>query len=158
MSNRITDERLDPNLRELLPKIRARDCILFLGAGISQDAGYAGSDEVTRSLCRETKLHMEVGEYISLSEAARTCEETRGYSRKDLVDIIKKALKPSPETEVDTEAFDLIAHIPQLGEIIITTNWDELMEKAIEKASDIKPVVVINEFDVGKTGDAKHVV
>ena len=159
MSNDIITKS-EQALRALLPKIRVRDCALFLGAGISQGAGYASSDEIARRLYREASPDMELeeAEYISLPEAAQMYEKSRGYTRRELVDHIKRYLKPSPETRIDTEAFDLIAHIPQLNAIIITTNWDNLMEEAIKKATEVDPMVVINDFDVGKAAGARHTI
>lgn len=151
------------NLEEILPQIRIRNCILFLGAGISQDAGYAGSADIASYLYDKSKTTrmLEEGEeeFLTLAEAARIYEdEGGGHTRRELVARISEALKPSPETVIDPVAHDLIAHIPQLNGCVITTNWDTLLEDSIEKAAGIKPVVVIEDLDTGKTTGAKHVV
>ena len=139
----------------LLPEIRRGQCILFVGAGLSYEAGLPSTNDLARRLW-QTLSEQERPKAYSLSEAAETYLDL--HTKQDLVELVKEALALPKGEALDTTTFDLIAHISHLSKTIITTNWDTLIEEAINKAIGVRPTVVIRDIDIGQLPGAEHVV
>ena len=139
---------------DLLPQIRGNRCLLFVGAGLPHEAGLPDARELSRRLWRELGETEPVPE--TLSEIADIYLRKR--TKAELVQSVIQKLTP-PRGEIwKTTSFDLIAHIHHLNRSIITTNWDILIEEAIENTTGMRPVVVSMDIDIGQIPAAEHVV
>ncbi len=162
MSNNNTarEETIDQVVpQDLLQAIREGECILFVGAGLSKEAGYPDGRELARKLRSEiSDARFQPEEDASLSEVAQAFEASRSYSRAELVMAIKKALTLPHHWSPDKRTLKLIAHIPYLNKRIITTNWDSLIEDTIREEMEVRPAVVIQDLDIGKVAGSAYVV
>ena len=140
-------------LQDLLENVKNGNCILFLGAGIHTPPSV--SDKFTypleqrpllgKSLALE--LAKECGfqkkfpedEATNLQRVALCYEISEGFGRKKLIDTLKihlmKDKKPSP-------ALKMLADLP--FKIIVTTNYDRLLEHALIKGEKDPKVIVYN--------------
>ncbi len=137
---------------EVLPKIRRDQCVLFVGAGLSCEAGLPSSSDLARRLGR-TLPERERPEPCTLREVAETYLRFR--TKQELVEFVQEALKPIRGEDLNTTTFRLIAHIPHLNRIIITTNWDTLLEGAIQEVTGAPPAIVVEDIDVGGLAGAQ---
>ena len=140
---------------ELLRKIRENQCILFVGAGLSYEAGLPRASDLAERLCRALPEE-ERPELPILSEVAEIY--LKRYTKRELMEFVKEALVLPKGEALDTTTFNLIAHIPYLTKIIITTNWDTVLEEALNRATGIPPAIVIKDTDVSKVATAEHVI
>lgn len=124
---------LDPIDAEILKRvanqIRRRNVVLWTGAGINHDAGLptgAGLVRNIREQCtdRERKQLEPLGEV--LPDVAEAFVRQRANSRNELIQIVQTALSITPQS---TKAYELIADIPQITNIV-TTNYDHCIENA----------------------------
>jgi len=140
---------------ELLPRIRADRCVLFAGAGLSYEAGLPSAGDLAKRLWRALPEEERPKSY-TLSEVAEIYLKL--HSKQELVDFVREALQPIRGQVLDTTTFRLIAHIPHLNKTIITTNWDTLLEEAIQEVTGTPPVVVVTDLDMGKVAGAQRVI
>ena len=140
---------------ELLPRIRADRCILFAGAGLSYEAGLPGASDLAKRLGQELPEEDRPKRY-TLSEIAEIYLSL--HTKQELVDFVKETLQPIKGQVLDTTTFRLIAHIPHLNRSIITTNWDTLLEEAIQEVTGLPPAVVVRDIDIGQVAVAQHII
>lgn len=140
---------------ELLPRIRADRCILFAGAGLSYEAGLPGASDLAKRLWQALP-EQERPDLYTLSEVAEIY--LKHHTKQELVDFVKETLQPIRGQVLDTTTFRLIAHIAHLNRIIITTNWDTLLEEAIQGVTKVPPAVVVRDIDMGKVAGAQHII
>lgn len=146
---------------ELAERARADRLVLFLGAGVSRDAGLPDWDSLLESVA--TRLRLSTAEIESLSvfdarDRARLLE-LRAGSRKRFVRLLRNALRQ--------KRFGLThALLASLGvESAVTTNFDRLYERACtlpgnadsaprvlpyEIADDNRPWVLKLHGDIGR--------
>jgi hypothetical protein len=140
-------------LKKLVGRVREGECILFLGAGVHapppEDSRYIyakmerpllGGD-LARALARECNFKKKLPKESphDLERVSLCFEITQGLGRKELVDSLEKHLrngkKPSP-------ALKMLAGLP--FKIIVTTNYDQLLETALRESGKDPTVFVYN--------------
>jgi hypothetical protein len=135
-------EGATPAVKELVAQVRKGKCILFLGAGVHAppplDSGYTYPEEHRPPLGGDLaeRLAAERGfaekfpneSPRDLQRVSLYIETAPGLGRKTLVDGLERHLregkKPSP-------ALEMLARLPL--KIIVTTNYDRLLEFALAK-------------------------
>lgn len=117
---------------DLVQAVRARKCILFVGAGLSTAAGYPNWSELLETLVAAAKRvpntrteglekYVEARDYLTLAEFARSRLGVHQYAQI-LKQTLNRPVKPSA-------AHELIAKTDYRG--LITTNYDRVIETAI---------------------------
>jgi len=119
----MTSVRIPPLLLE---SIERGGCVLFVGAGVSYEAGLPTASDLAKMLANEadypkTFPHdlIEVSQYY----------EAR-FGRAFLMSRLREVLQ---EPEQPSETYRLIAALSRKFRAIITTNYDSLLEKAFEE-------------------------
>jgi hypothetical protein len=143
----------DQALRKLADNIKKGECILFLGAGVHaappENSSFTYPAEHQPFLGRELVQKMAVEcrfierfpkeSPIDLQRVSLCFETTPGLGRKALVDFLDTHLrvgkKPSPTVE-------MLAKLP--FKIVVTTNYDRLLESALNKVGKDPAVYVYN--------------
>jgi hypothetical protein len=140
-------------LRGLVKDIKKGECILFLGTGVhapppegshytypAEEAPPLGGD-LAEILAEECNFKRTLPEESTrdLQRVSLCFETTRGLGRMKLVDSLNKHLrvgkKPSP-------ALKMLAGLP--FKIIVTTNYDQLLETALGESGKGPVVFVYN--------------
>lgn len=154
----------DAALKKLVDRIKAGQCILFLGAGVHA-APPAGSSfeypenerlplggSLSELLAQDCDFHSHFpGESMRDLQRVSLCYETTlGLGRNSLVDVLltqlRKGRKPSP-------ALQLLAKLPFT--IIVTTNYDQLLESALRAGGKQPDIVVYNPDGKEPTPDVR---
>lgn len=139
--------------KELVKHVKKGECILFLGAGVHapppEDSLYTHPAEkrpllggdLAEALAEECSFKEQFPEE-SLQDLQRVSlcfETTKGLERKGLVDSLVSHLglgkKPSP-------ALKMLAKLP--FKIIVTTNYDQLLETALREFGKDPAIIVYN--------------
>jgi hypothetical protein len=147
-------------LKELAEQVSQGQCILFLGAGVHAappEGSIYSYPEEQRPLLGED-LAEELARVSGfcktfpkesprdLMRVSLCCETELG--RKKLVDLLDRHLrekkKPSP-------ALEMLATLP--FRIFVTTNYDQLLESALEKSEKYPEVFVYSRNEVERTPD-----
>jgi hypothetical protein len=146
------DIRIKTALEDLVAHIKVGECILFLGAGVHasppDDSRYSYPEEqrppsgrkLAESLAKECRFKQQFPEESPcvLERVSLWFEITLG--RKRLVDSLEEHLmagkKPSP-------ALKMLAALP--FKIIVTTNYDRLLEEALRESSKTPFLIVYNQ-------------
>jgi hypothetical protein len=148
--------------KQLVKHVKKGDCILFLGAGVhalpegppyaypAEEAPPLGGNlaKILAEECSFKKKLPKESPY-DLQRVSLCFETTPGLGRKELVDSLNRHLrvgkKPSP-------ALKMLAGLP--FKIIVTTNYDQLLETALwESGKDPTNVFVYNPDDKQPTPD-----
>jgi len=131
---------------------------LLVGSGISQDAGIPTASEITDDLIQQI-----AGKQIKRGQKPQDWYKDRhkgkeptfaslfeeiAPSEKDRAGILNQFFEPDKKIE-PTEAHLCIARLVKDGiiNVIITTNFDPLLEKAITEVTKKKPVVITHNSD-----------
>jgi SIR2-like domain len=140
-------------LKSLTDRVKAGQCILFLGAGVHSsppaDSGYTYPEEyrlplggnLSELLAGTCDFAKELPDESlrDLQRVSLYIETTRGLGRKALVDLLYAQLtsgrKPSP-------ALNMLAELP--FKIIVTTNYDHLLESALHNFEKDPLLIVYN--------------
>ena len=143
----------DQALGKLADNIKKGECILFLGAGVHaappENSSFTYPAEhqpfLGRELVQKMALECRFIERfpkespIDLQRVSLCFETTPGLGRKALVDFLDTHLrvgkKPSPTVE-------MLAKLP--FKIVVTTNYDRLLESALNKVGKDPAVYVYN--------------
>ena len=149
----ITEQNISRALDLLIEQIKIGDCILFLGAGVHapppQNSQFTYSDanrplvgkELAHKLAEESGYRKEFPDetYLDLQRVSLNIEMTQGLGRRYLVDLLDKYLrkgkKPSP-------ALNILAELP--FKIIVTTNYDSLLETALYSNGKDPQILIYN--------------
>jgi len=119
---------------ELYNSIISGNCVLFVGAGASIEAGAPSAQEMTRELSKKYLQGKHQEE--SLSKVASYIESKPGLERKVVVDYLINRLSPLKPSK---------AHLllPKFRwPAIYTTNYDTLIEQAYKRAGiKYKPII-----------------
>jgi hypothetical protein len=135
-----------PALKSLVEKIQKGQCVLFLGAGInigSTDAAFPYPEaerplqarELAKELIKGTdyKKKLRKEDYHNLTKTALLVETSPG-GRGLLIEALKKHLGKDKHP---SHALRMLACMP--FSILITTNYDNLLEQALAAADDKTP-------------------
>ncbi|MGH7491019.1 MAG: SIR2 family NAD-dependent protein deacylase [bacterium] len=137
--------------QQLLDEIERGNCIPFIGAGVTAEAqvGIPGGRELAQLLAREcaerSKSQLKLDDikneglerladrFISIVELAQL-----GFGRPELDKFLEHNIPPRghQHPSLGTSSFPFLVNIPwqkDKGSIIITTNWDEMIEDGVEK-------------------------
>lgn len=126
----------------LVTKITNGECILFLGAGVhappSEGSKYKYPEELRPLLGGKLAEEMAVGCLFAnkypneptwdLQRVSLDYELTQGLGRNGLVNFLNKHVQEGKEP---SPALEMLAALP--FKIIVTTNYDNLLEKALNK-------------------------
>ncbi|MFN8464345.1 MAG: SIR2 family protein [Caldilineaceae bacterium] len=138
-------------LSRLLSSLRAGECILFLGAGVHtappdgsvfqypKDRRPLLGRELAETLARECEYQKKFPDDKSpdLQRITLCYENTRGMGRMALVDALVRHLRIS---KTPSPALEMLAALPV--KIFVTTNYDDLLERALRKL-DKDPAVYV---------------
>lgn len=149
-------------LHHLLENVKKGNCILFLGAGIhtpppdNDNFIYPLEQRPLLGKSLALELAKECGfqqkfpedECTDLQRVSLCFEITEGFGRKKLVDTLDiylmKDKRPSP-------ALKMLAALP--FKIIVTTNYDRLLESALFKADKDPKTIVYTPLPANQTED-----
>jgi len=124
-----------PAFKQLLYFVRRKQCRLFIGSGVSSEAGMPSVQELQEALRAEL---VEMGQAIrtdaTLPELATALERIAG--RPYLINVLRRlfdnALRGRPWEQ---GAYRWIPYLPpDLVQVIYTTNWDDCLKRAFEAA------------------------
>lgn len=112
---------------QLLTAISHRDCVFFIGAGFSIDAGLPGGNKIAQKLLDILRRNGYSNGIQPLYKIAQDFENSRRRPEltNTICDIISKA-----QEQADRHPFELLTKIKPQPIDIITTNWDKLIEEA----------------------------
>lgn len=136
---------------EIVRKIMKRQCVFFIGAGLSIEAGLPSGKDLANELYKILKENdYKKPDNFTLPRISQ--DFIKKYNRTDLVDVLRKNLVKSVE-QLDTKTFDLISKFKPLPKIVITTNYDRLLEKAIgeENYTPIFSNEAVGKYDPSTT-------
>jgi hypothetical protein len=158
--------RQESTFKGLIQRARRGECLLFLGSGVSREVGMPTTDQLVEALVARGKAlgiipqEKEAKDY-RLSEIAWLVEKEAGKTElarvlKDRFDI---AIRAAPEGAKPYQrgAFRLIPYLSGLNEQILTTNWDDLVERSFEEIGEV-PFVVRRDTDMPYRVNARHSV
>ncbi len=127
---------------ELMNEIMRGHCVLFLGAGISVEAGMPGTEQLVRLFSSDPSI-------TSLAEAAQSY--LRKGTKASLCVLLRQEFDEASEFVVRNNrarSHQLIANIPKLNTLIVTTNYDHLLEDTILRETGERRLVVCRESDL----------
>lgn len=136
-----------PNV--LLEYLREEKCVLFVGSGISIVSGLPSWSNIINDIKSglETSGRKNLDEFNFL-QLAQFYEDI--FGRTPLLNLLnKRIVKPSIEPN---PCHDLIARLPV--KTIVTTNWDDLVERTYEERNQIKPTTIWKDDQVGFGNEA----
>lgn len=107
--------------------IENRSCVFFLGAGVSIEAGMPGGSELAEMLARRAgwEYHDE-----PLQQAAQRYATLIGPVRPVLQDLLRRRLADARVSP--TDAHRALVCMADKLDVILTTNWDNLLEDAFD--------------------------
>lgn len=132
---------------ELIDEILRGNCVLFLGAGVSFEAGMPSSQQLVRALGYDPNN-------VPLTIAAQQFETKQG--RTELCTIIKREFEIADKRK-KSGSYQFIANIPKLNSLIITTNYDRLLEEALKREKKT-PLTICREAELPSTTGQPHVI
>jgi len=145
------DKKDSQVFEELLKRIKRRECVLFLGAGVSQEMGLPGGSDLALTLARESN-YPQTGPLV-LSLVAHYYEIL--FGRQRLFERVRELFARSVIGR-KRSSYDLIVEIEHLNQAIITTNWDDQLEQAFQR-KDMRPTVIRYDEQVSFLGQP-HVI
>jgi hypothetical protein len=144
----------EPRHDELVDSIRADECVLFAGAGLSRGAGMLDWADLMKRLNQE--LQVPDHDRHDPLDLAQWYRERCGPEA--LAAVIREAFHhPGRPAPLPTLAHYLLFALPVRQ--VITTNYDDLIERTLD-ALKRHPIKVVRQEDVAGTGrgDGVHVV
>lgn len=128
---------------EIAEAMSSGDLVAFCGCGISMATGALPSGSaLAQDLCARASLPLSG----DLPAVARSYESRNG--RHSLIDYISKKIEPHRSPMPTHEE---VARIP--FKVVVTTNWDELLERAFEKLGR-NYALVVKDSDVAFVSSA----
>ena len=129
------------------------ECVLFAGAGLSRGAGLPDWDALIARMARE--LGLEAHEKLDHLDLAQWYREK--FGRAGLARLIGEVFADPAFSPRPTLAHYLAMSLP--ANFVITTNYDDLLERTLS-ALKRYPVAVVAQEDIAGTGraDGVHVI
>jgi len=128
--------------KELIKAVKKGECVLFVGAGVSTEAGLPGGWELAKALAEA------MGRQYNNEPLAKMAQfyQTRN-GRPMLLRFLKDKLKPAVDfTDKSTcPSYRLIARLP--FKLILTTNFDSLIEDML-RSEGMQPNVINFDQDI----------
>jgi hypothetical protein len=131
---------------ELEHALLARECVLFVGAGLSSGAGLPDWDELIGRLAAD--LGLDPKRRLDYLDLAQWYREQFGSAR--LGEVVRSTFEG---TGLPTLGHYLLLALP-IRPVIITTNYDDLLERALT-ALKRYPIPVVLQEDVARTGQGE---
>lgn len=129
---------------QLLKEADAGRCVLFIGAGASQESNAPGSTELARRLATQF-LDGEHGN-DNLERVASLVENKPGVGRTKLIEFIVRELSGLAPSGGHALMKDIT------WPAVVTTNYDTLIEDSYKSSPELpQPVIVIRSADLVKT-------
>ena len=125
-----------------------RECLIFVGAGMSKEAGLPSGDDLAALLSKMLGINA-TSKLGKLQQVAQDFVNTR--SRTELIKVIREEITKKLET-ANRESFELLGKIPFPPKEIVTPNWDPLLEEAIGK---MNYVPIFEDKAVSQYSEAK---
>lgn len=136
---------------ELIEKILKGECVLFIGAGMSREAGMPGSADLIRRLGEDPTAPS-----MTLPIAADKFEVT--YGRRKLIEELRDAFDTASKFKPKAlGSFRFIPLISALNSLILTTNWDSLLEEVFDDEKE-SCVVIKREHELTLLPRWPHVI
>jgi hypothetical protein len=133
-----------PGPPELEKALREGECVLFVGAGLSSGAGLPSWDELIRRLAGDLGIAPQPRlDYLDLAQWYRD-----RFGNRRLGEVVRETFAGAG---LPTLAHYLLLALPVRH--VITTNYDDLLERALG-ALKRHPVPVVRQEDVARTGQA----
>ena len=123
----------------------AGECVLFVGAGLSRGAGLPDGNELIARLTAD--LNLKPGGRIDYHDLAQWYRER--FGPPTLANVINRTFSDPSCRPLPTLAHYLLMALPVRH--VITTNYDDLLERALA-AMKRHPVKVVQQEDVALTG------
>lgn len=135
---------------ELLQEILAGNCVLFIGAGVTSEAqvGIPGGKQLVRIIARECKqlnpeFDFQAHQNDKLEDIAEVfirLHSNKAVGRRALERVLEREIPPRGACSLNarTCCHQFIVNIPELNKLIFTTNWDELLEEAVERFTEVR--------------------
>ncbi len=133
---------IPPRYADLEQALLARECVLFVGAGLSSGAGLPDWNSLVRRLGDDLGLPWsERHDYLDLAQWYR-----ERFGSKRLADLLHEMYATPAQP---TLAHYLLLSLPVRH--VITTNYDDLLERALIGLKR-HPVKILHQEDVARTG------
>ncbi len=127
----------DHLIKQLYKAITTEELAAFIGAGLSMPAGFRSWKEMLREPAEEISLDVDREEYDLVSLAQFYCN-SKGRTNVDNLITENFASLKNP-----TENHNLLAQLPITT--FWTTNYDKLMEKALENNNKLPNIKTVDE-------------
>jgi NAD-dependent SIR2 family protein deacetylase len=114
-------------IRSIAREVEAGSCVFFLGAGVSIEAGMPGGSELAEMLARKAGWEYN-GE--PLQQIAGKYATLRSPVKSVIHDYLKRCLSDAKVGHID--AHHALACMADKLDVILTTNWDNLLEDAFD--------------------------
>jgi hypothetical protein len=139
-----------PHFQVLEDALRARECVLFVGAGLSRGTGLPDWSQLIDRLSAD--LHIRKGERVEYLDLAQWYRERFGAAA--LAEVIRATFGDPSCGALPTLAHYLLLSLPVRH--IITTNYDDLLERTLT-ALKRHPTRIVRQQDVTRTGQGHGV-
>lgn len=137
------------------PEIADENCVLFVGGGSSTEK-WAKENSFYAAIRAQTSLSGDSGSHAFPAVMQKFCEERDGGHHnvliREAIRYIEHFLLPGPANQVATEFSRQLATIP-FFKVVLTTNWDPLLERALDVL-----VPITQDRDLGFWDDRKKQV
>lgn len=112
------------DLRDLISQVRRGNLVLFVGSGVSAEAGLPSAGDIGRELAAESEYTgTDPADLPNVTEYFE-----RRFDRDSLVAKLKSIFR-GRSASTDVTSYDLVAELGVFPRIV-TTNWDDLIEDA----------------------------
>lgn len=129
------------HLNDLTDQVKRGQCVLFLGAGVSNEVGLPSGWELTSLLAKEAGIPP-----TTLSQVAQAYKTK--FNRARLIQRLKQLIEECPVLSHGVTSCDLLTEIKPIR-MIFTTNWDDQIERAFHRKSIlINPVRYSNQISL----------
>jgi len=137
MSSEHFNHETEEFINDYVKALRSGNAAVFAGAGLSVKSGYFDWKRLLTPVA--VKLQLDINEEYDLAALAQYFVDNKGGIRNQLTQILTDEFRKSGITH--SENHEILARLP-IG-IYWTTNYDNLIESALEKAGK-KPDVKFN--------------